>query len=145
MDVCKRDLKSCNTNPADLQTESSDRSSWRINVETGVKKAEEKREILRKERKSHKQQRTQPITAATLVPTADHTCSKCGRRCSSHIGLFSHNRRCNPTNKYHSGADSIVSCILDKTFVSACFTRERKSYLFPRTRAYMCDVTSSMI
>jgi hypothetical protein len=27
-DVCKRDLKSCNINPADLETASSDRSSW---------------------------------------------------------------------------------------------------------------------
>lgn len=98
-DVCKRDLKSCNINPADLKTANSDRSSWRANVKTGVKQAEEKRDIQRKERKSRKQQRTQPTTAPSIVPTMDHTCSKCGRSCSSRIGLFSHSRRCCPTTK----------------------------------------------
>jgi hypothetical protein len=44
-----------------------------------------------KEMKSRGQQRIQPITAATIVPTTDHTCSKCGRRCSSCICLFRHN------------------------------------------------------
>ncbi|RJG15198.1 hypothetical protein D4A39_16670, partial [Alcanivorax profundi] len=98
-DVCKRDLKSCNINPADLETATSDRSSWRANVKTGVKQAEEKRDIQRKERKSRKQQRPRPTTAPTIVPTTDLTCSKCGRSCSSRIGLFSHSRRCCPTTK----------------------------------------------
>jgi hypothetical protein len=101
-DVCKMDLKPCNIKPADPGTASYDRSSWRTNFKTGVKQAEEKREkreIQRKERKSRKQQRTQPITAAIMVPTTDHTCSKCDRKCSSRIGLFSHNRRCSLTNK----------------------------------------------
>jgi hypothetical protein len=35
-DVCKRDLKSYNINPADLETAFSERSSWRANVKTGV-------------------------------------------------------------------------------------------------------------
>jgi hypothetical protein len=39
------DLKTCNINQADLETASSDRSSWHTNVKTGVKQAEEKREI----------------------------------------------------------------------------------------------------
>jgi hypothetical protein len=41
-DVCKKDLKSYNINPADLETAYSDRSSWRKNVKPGVKQAEEK-------------------------------------------------------------------------------------------------------
>jgi methionyl-tRNA synthetase len=96
-DVCKKDLKSCNINPADFETTSSDRSSWRKNVKTGFKQAEEKREIQSKERKSRQQQRTQPFIASTVVTATDHTCIKCGKRCSSRIGL------CSPTNKYALG------------------------------------------
>jgi hypothetical protein len=40
------------------------------------KQAEKKREIQHKERKSRKQQRTQPIIATTLVPTTGLTCRK---------------------------------------------------------------------
>lgn len=98
-DVCKRDLKSCNINPADLKTAISDRNSWSANVITGIKQAEEKRGIQHEERKSCKQQRTQPTTAPPIVTTMAHTCSKCGRSCSSRIGLFSHSWRCCPTAK----------------------------------------------
>ena len=98
-DVCKRDLKSCSINPADLETATSDRSNWRANVKIGVSKAEEKREKQREERKSRKQQKTQPATASPMAPTSDHTCSKCGRNCSSRIGLFSHSRRCSSTTQ----------------------------------------------
>ena len=98
-DVCKRDFKSCSINPADLQTATSDRSSWSANVKTGVKQAEEKREIQRVERKSCKQQRTQSATASPMFPSTDYTCSKCGRSCSSCIGLFSHSRRCSSATK----------------------------------------------
>jgi hypothetical protein len=61
------DLKSCIINPADLETASSDRSSWRTNVKTGGKQAEKKRQIQRKEMKSRKQQRAQPFTASTTA------------------------------------------------------------------------------
>lgn len=98
-DVCKRDLKSCNINPADLKTVISDRNNWSASVITGIKQAEEKRGIQHEERKSRKQQRTQPTTAPPIVPTMAHICSKCGRSCSSRIGLFSHSRRCCPTAK----------------------------------------------
>lgn len=100
-DVCKRDLKSCNINPADLETAISERNSWSASVITGIKRAEEKRGIQHEERKSRKQQRTQPTTAPPIVPTMAHICSKCGRSCSSRIGLFSHMRRCCPTAKFN--------------------------------------------
>jgi hypothetical protein len=53
----------------------------------------EKGEIQCKDRKSRKHQRTQPITAATMVPSINYACDKCGRRYSFRIGLFSHSRR----------------------------------------------------
>lgn len=96
-DACKRDLKSCNLNPADLESATSDRSSWRAIVKTGVKQTDENREFKRKAKQAQKQQRTQPVTAPSTSHTACHICSKCGRNCSSRIGLLSHSRRCSNT------------------------------------------------
>lgn len=70
-DVCKRDLKSCSMNPTDLKTTTSDRSSWWVNVKTGVKQTKEQREIQREEKKRCKQQRPQSVTAPPTVTTGD--------------------------------------------------------------------------
>lgn len=92
-DVCKRDMLSCNINPAELETETSNRAHWRANIHTGIKQAENMRAMQYEERKSRKHQ-SNSIGAPHLPTSTDHICSKCGKSCGSQIGLFSHNRRC---------------------------------------------------
>ena len=46
-DVCKRDLKSCNINPAELEKATADRPSWRANMKTGIKQAKKRRDSAR--------------------------------------------------------------------------------------------------
>ena len=92
-DVCKRDMLSCNINPAELETTTSNRARWRANIHTGIKQAENRRAMQYEERKSRKHQ-SNGISAPHLPTSTDHICSKCGKSCGSRIGLFSHNRRC---------------------------------------------------
>ena len=97
-DACKRDLKTCGIQPADLETETSNRTAWRAKVKDGVKLAEENRERRWEEKRTRRQQRIQSTSAAPTIPTTGYTCSKCQRSCKSRIGLYSHSRRCSATN-----------------------------------------------
>ena len=45
--ACKRDLKSCNINPAELEKATADRPSWRANMKTGIKQAKKRRDSAR--------------------------------------------------------------------------------------------------
>ena len=92
-DTCKRDLKASGIQPADVEAVTCDRIAWRAKVHDGGKSAEERREREWEERRTSRQQRSQPTTAAKS-PTTDYICSKCHRYCKSRIGLYSHSRRC---------------------------------------------------
>ena len=89
-DTCKRDLRDCGINPADLQSASSNRSSWRIATRVGSRQAEERKTILRRKKKEERKQGSR--TKIDCVP--EYTCTRCGRACHSRIGLYSHSRRC---------------------------------------------------
>ena len=89
-DLCKRDLISCGLNPAELQSQAADRTSWRQRVNAGIKAARDSRVQEKKEKKTACKQR-----AALPAPSVTYTCTTCGRSCLSRIGLISHKRRCN--------------------------------------------------
>ena len=80
-DTCKRDLKASGIQPANVEAVTSDRIAWMAKAHDGGKSAEERR--------TSRQQRSQPTTAAKS-PTTDYICSKCHRYCKSRIGLYSH-------------------------------------------------------
>ena len=87
-DVCKRDLKDCAINPADLQAATSIRSSWRTTTKIGSRQAEERKTSQMRKRKEERKQ--QPRSQTNCNPV--FTCTRCGRACHSRIGLYSHSR-----------------------------------------------------
>lgn len=93
-DVCKRDLKSCRVDPADLEKAASIRTNWRSTVKSGILQAEERRESQREEARTRRRQRLQSAPDTT---TTSFTCNKCQRTSRSRIGLYSHSRRCAST------------------------------------------------
>ena len=105
-DVCKKDLKACGFNPAELEAETSDRTRWRSKIKDGVKMVEERRESQWEEKRFRKRQRLQSPSAAATIPTTGYICNKCHRSCGSRIGLHSHRRRCTSS---HPSANAIVS------------------------------------
>ncbi|KAK4323051.1 hypothetical protein Pmani_006235 [Petrolisthes manimaculis] len=93
-DVCKRDLKVGNINPANWETVAADCNGWSFAVRAGLQRSEQRREDQWEKRRERRQQRA---AAAPTEPGADYICSKCNRACRSRIWLYSHSRRCNST------------------------------------------------
>ena len=93
-DVCKRDMKTGNINPADWEATAADRSSWRLAVKAGIQTSELKREEQWEEKRQRRRQRA---ASASTEPGAVYTCSNCNKACRSRIGLYSHSRRCKST------------------------------------------------
>ena len=95
-DVCKRDMKTGNINPADWEAKATDRSSWRLAVKAGIQTSGLKKEEQWEEKRQRRRQRA---ASASTEPGAVYTCSNCNKACCSRIGLYSHSRRCNlPTD-----------------------------------------------
>ena len=69
-DVCKRDLRAGGIEPADLETASSDRVSWRSTVKAGIEEAELRRETRWEERRLRRQQRLHSAPRAARLPAA---------------------------------------------------------------------------
>ena len=93
-DVCKRDLKTGNINPADWESTAADRSSWRLAVKVGIKTSKLKREEQWEEKRQRRRERA---ASASTEPGAVYTCSNCNKACRSRIGLYIHSKRCNST------------------------------------------------
>ena len=95
-DVCKRDLKLGNIRPADLEPTAADRDAWRLAVRSSARLCETKRRDQWEEKRLLRRQRA----ASVAVPEAHagFACSNCGRVCRSRVGLYSHSRRCQPTD-----------------------------------------------
>ena len=88
-DVVKRDMKALDINTATWDDTAADRATWRSTLKQHLKTGEEKlmnatadKRALRKER------------STSDKPETTYKCDLCGRDCYSHIGLYSHKRRC---------------------------------------------------
>jgi hypothetical protein len=78
-DVCKRDMKTCGIQPAELEVEVSNPTAWREKVKEDIKSAKEKRELEREEKRTSRHQKTHPVPSSHITPTLDYTSSKCQR------------------------------------------------------------------
>lgn len=93
-DVCKRDLKSADISVDKWEEVAADRDAWRSTVRAGLNTAEGKRLQLWSDRRECRKAKTM-----TYQPqSSDFQCRKCAKDCHSRIGLFSHSRRCSPSN-----------------------------------------------
>ena len=93
-DVCKRDMKAGNIDPAGWEAVAVDRSKWRLAIKQGIQRSEKRREDLWEERKERRQQK---VASAPTEAGTPYICGNCNRDCHSRIGLFSHSRACNPS------------------------------------------------
>jgi hypothetical protein len=96
-DMCKRNMKTCRIQQAELEVEVSNHAAWRAKVKESLKSAKEKRELEREEKRTSRHQRTQPVPFSHTTPASDYTCSKCQRSWKSRIGLYSHSRHFSET------------------------------------------------
>ena len=73
----------------------SDRSGWRSTLHAQLQVGETKLTAKAAEQRARKKHNAanKPTTTQSDKPTT-HACNSCGKDCHSHIGLFSHRRRC---------------------------------------------------
>ena len=90
-DVCQRDMKAARINTSDWECKAEDRSTWRTVVKEGVIAAEERRMEEATDRRARRNDKT--LGSTELV------CKSCGKDCHSRIGLLSHTKRCNLTQR----------------------------------------------
>ena len=93
-DVCKRDMRAGNIDPAGWEEVAEDRSDWRRTVKVCVQRSEELREQQWEERRERRQQKVDSLPSEA---GATFTCDSCNRACRSIIGLYSPNRSCSST------------------------------------------------
>ena len=85
-DHIKTTLKTCNIQPADLETLADNRPLWRSTCTSGVAHLEASRTSKRQEKRARRHQRQ--TVAADDGPA--FPCEVCGKVCRSRIGLHSH-------------------------------------------------------
>jgi len=88
-DVCKRDMKALDIDIESWEDIAANRARWRSTVNSHLTAGEAK---LRVEAEV-KRTRRKESASSERVPTV-HICDLCNRDCHSHIGLYSHRRRC---------------------------------------------------
>ena len=86
-DVCKRDMKAGNIDPAGWEAATSSCSRWRFVIKETIKTGEQKREDQWEEKRV--QTAASALGSASTELNAEVTCSKCNRACHSCIGLYS--------------------------------------------------------
>lgn len=88
-DVCKRDMKALAIDIKSWEELANDRSKWRNTLNKHLKSGEEKLIKEAAEKRARRKERNN-----SSRPETTHICDHCGRDCHSHIGLYSHKRRC---------------------------------------------------
>ena len=108
-DVCQRDMKAGNVNPAGWEGVSAHQSQWRLAFKAGIQACEERRAEQRDEKRGCWRLRAAsypypPSQARNSSATTARTACRC------RIGLHSQRKRSNSiTHWLNLGADSIVS------------------------------------
>ena len=90
-DVCQRDMKAARIRTSDWECKAEDRSTWRTVVKESVIVAEERRMKEATDRRVRRKAKT--FGSTELV------CKNYGEDCHSRIGLHSHSRKCNQTQR----------------------------------------------
>jgi len=85
-DMLKSNMKACDMQPNELESLTSDRSSWRTLFKKQVSVFEDNRVLSLQDKRAQRKTGHQP------PPDRGFTCDICSRLCASRIGLFSHRR-----------------------------------------------------
>ena len=88
-DVCVRDMKAVDIDTMSWEGLAYDRTKWRSALKQHLKTGEDKLMAAAAEKRARRKEGSNSI-----LPETTHRCDVCNKYCHSHIGLFSHKRRC---------------------------------------------------
>ena len=94
-EVCVRYMKAVDIDTMSWEGLTADRTKWRSALKQHLKTGEYKLMAAAANKRARRKEGSNPIR-----PETTHRCDVCNKDCHSHIGLFSHKRRCyNPGRK----------------------------------------------
>ena len=88
-DVCVRDMKAVDIDTMSWEGLASDRTKWRSALIQHLKTGEDKLKAAAAGKRARRKE-----GSSSIRPETTHRCDVCIKDCHSHIGLFSHKRRC---------------------------------------------------
>ena len=90
-DVCARDMKAVDIDTMSWEGLAADRTGWRSALKQHIKTGEAKLMTAAADKRARRKE-----GSSSIRPTTTHIilCVICNKDCHSHIGLFSHKRRC---------------------------------------------------
>ena len=88
-DVCARDMKTVGIDTMSWEGLAADRTGWRSALKQHLKTGEAKLMTAAADKRARRKE-----GSSSIRPTTTHLCVICNKDCHSHIGLFSHKRRC---------------------------------------------------
>ncbi|KAI8513321.1 hypothetical protein Bbelb_099600 [Branchiostoma belcheri] len=87
-DVCKRDMKCTDIDPASWEQLAADRSEWRHAVKVGLARGQVKHHMQLDTKRQKRKEKLHAQNSSSFL------CPNCGRDCHARIGLISHTKRC---------------------------------------------------
>ena len=88
-DVCARDMKAVGIDNMSWEGLSADRTGCRSALKQHLKTGEDKLMTAAADKRARRKE-----GSSSIRPETTHICVTCKKDCHSHIGLFSHKRRC---------------------------------------------------
>ena len=88
-DVCVRDMKAVDNDTMFWEDLAADRTKWRSALKQHLKTGEDKLMAAAVDKRARRKE-----VSSSIRPETTHRCDVCNKDCHSHIGLFSHKRRC---------------------------------------------------
>ena len=95
-DQLKKQLSQADIPLSSWQAEATDRLAWRSTIQKASREFEYQRSGAARDKRQRQKDRA--LSQNPVSPSAAFTCPQCRRVCASRIGLFSHQRACNPPN-----------------------------------------------
>ena len=88
-DVSARDMKAVDIDTMSWEGLAVDRTGWRSALKQHLKTGEDKLMTAAADKRARRKE-----GSSSIRPETTHICVTCNKDCHSHIGLFSHKRRC---------------------------------------------------
>ena len=105
-DVCIRDMKAVDIDTMSWEGLAADRTGWRSALKQHIKTVEDKLMTAAADKRACRKE-----GSSSIRPETTHRCGICNKDCHSHIGHFSHRRRCyNPARNYNIKNKNMVIC-----------------------------------
>ena len=106
-DVCVRDMKAVDIDTMSWEGLAADRTNWKSALKQHLKTGEDKLMTAAADKRARRKE-----GSSSIRPETTHRCVICDKDCNSHVGLFSHKRRCKKLIKFKTKTNTLGCTII---------------------------------